>query len=171
MSLDHIALQRIADLERQNSDLQAANNGLLERARKAELECNRLGASRDKFRDAEKKLSDAYIRLRAIIPGALEDRSHLSAEQMWASVEECAISIVTKAASAPKAGDRQRAQIDALEAVLGKAMELIVDVGALISRGQSERATDEIKKAQAFGWSAIGWARYRMDFYHPGKAA
>lgn len=43
----------------------------------------------EKWRSAERELSDAYLRLRALIPGAFDTPRGPSTEQMWAHTEAC----------------------------------------------------------------------------------
>lgn len=53
----------------------------------------------EEYKKAESDLSNAYMRLRRIIPNALRTRNAPTAEQVWAHTESCAKQVVDMAYS------------------------------------------------------------------------
>ncbi len=75
-----------------------------------------LEAERDKWSDAERDLSNAYVRLRIIIPGALHTPHCPSAEQVWDTTEKAVVALHGRAIAAEAALAKAR---EVLESIAG----------------------------------------------------
>jgi len=68
-------------------------------------------AEKKSWQDAERALSDAYVRLRTIIPGALRTPHNPAPEEMWSIVESAAASLLLRAETAERERDEARAAL------------------------------------------------------------
>ena len=97
-------------------DAAAALSEERKRADAAEIERDR---ERKRFKDmlnAEHTLSDAYLRLRSIIPRAFDTPHSPTAEQVWETVEGAAKALLARAEAAEAQAAEERKRADAAEA-------------------------------------------------------